>query len=47
MNEITPNRSNERPDMWLGRDADDSPEIVDVFERPVPLVVVDSTEIKE
>lgn len=36
-----------KPYFWLGRDADDSPEIIDTLEQPMPLIVVDSTEVDE
>ena len=36
-----------KPYFWLGRDADDNPEIINALELPVPLIVVDSTDIDE
>ena len=36
-----------KPYFWLGRDADDCPEIINALELPVPLIVVDSTDIDE
>lgn len=44
MNESAPFRSNERPYMWLGRDADHDPEVINALEHPEPLVVVDDSE---
>lgn len=36
-----------KPYFWLGREADDSPEVIDALECPVPLVVIDTSEIED
>jgi len=32
---------------WLGRDAEDDQQIIDALESPVPLVVIDTSDIDE
>lgn len=32
---------------WLGSDADNDPDVINVLESPVPLVVIDTTELPD
>ena len=37
----------DRATFWLGRDADELQCVIDAYVRPMPLIVIDSTEVDE
>jgi len=37
----------DRATFWLGRDADEMQCVIDAYVKPMPLIVIDSTEVDE